>query len=66
LDLNVTRFDKIFFETQPEDLEKSKKFLIFPDGIEDSVWLSKCGVVCRSSRSCMVISILLKEVETLF
>lgn len=43
LDLNVTRFDKIFFETQPEDLEKVKKEFpyFFPDGIEDSVWLSK-------------------------
>jgi hypothetical protein len=30
LDLNVTRFDKIFFETQPEDRKKSQKeFLIF-------------------------------------
>jgi hypothetical protein len=33
------RFDKIFFETQ-KDLEKSKKFHFFPDGI-DSVWLNK-------------------------
>ncbi|MFV8354827.1 gliding motility lipoprotein GldB [Flavobacterium sp. XS1P32] len=43
LDLNVTRFDKIFFETQPEDLEKVKKEFpyFFPDGIADSVWLSK-------------------------
>ncbi|MFV8363267.1 gliding motility lipoprotein GldB [Flavobacterium sp. ZT3P35] len=43
LDLNVTRFDKIFFETQPEDLVKVKKEFpyFFPDGIEDSVWLSK-------------------------
>jgi hypothetical protein len=29
LDLNVTRFDKIFFETQPEDLEKKKKNSLF-------------------------------------
>lgn len=43
LDLNVTRFDKIFFETPPQDLEKVKKEFpyFFPDGVENSVWLSK-------------------------
>ena len=43
LDLNVTRFDKIFFETPPQDLEKVKKEFpcFFPDGVANSVWLSK-------------------------
>ncbi len=43
LNVNVTRFDKIFFETPPQDLEKVKKEFpyFFPDGVENSVWLSK-------------------------
>lgn len=43
LDLNVTRFDKIFFETPPQDLEQVKKEFpyFFPDGVENSVWLRK-------------------------
>ena len=43
LNIKVTRFDKIFFETPPQDLEKVKKEFpyFFPDGVENSVWLSK-------------------------
>ena len=43
LEVKVTRFDKIFFETPPQDLEKVKKEFpyFFPVGVENSVWLSK-------------------------
>ena len=43
LDLKVERFDKIFFETRPEDLEKVKKEFpfFFPAGNDNSVWLNK-------------------------
>jgi gliding motility-associated lipoprotein GldB len=39
----VERFDKIFFETPPQDLEKVKKQFpfFFPPGNDNSVWLSK-------------------------
>lgn len=41
--INVVRFDKIFFETQPKDLDKVKKEFpfFFPPGNEDAVWLNK-------------------------
>ena len=43
VELKVKRFDKIFFETQPKDLQKVKKQFpyFFPSGNNDSVWLSK-------------------------
>ena len=43
LNLKVERFDKIFFETPPQDLEKIKKQFpfFFPPGNDNSVWLSK-------------------------
>lgn len=43
LDIKVERFDKIFFETQPKDLNKIKKQFpfFFPAGNDDSVWLNK-------------------------
>lgn len=43
LELKVVRFDKIFFETSPKDLEKIKKEFpfFFPAGNDDSVWLNK-------------------------
>ena len=43
LEVKVTRFDKIFFETPPQDLEKVKKEFpyFFPQGVEDAVWLNK-------------------------
>lgn len=41
--VKVDRFDKIFFETPPEDLAKIKKEFpyFFPAGNDDSVWLEK-------------------------
>ena len=41
--VKVERFDKIFFETAPEDLAKIKKVFpyFFPAGNDDSVWLEK-------------------------
>lgn len=43
LEVKVERFDKIFFETPPQDLEKVKKQFpfFFPPGNDNSVWLSK-------------------------
>lgn len=41
--IKVERFDKAFFETKPEDLDKVKRDfpLFFPVGNNDAVWLSK-------------------------
>jgi gliding motility-associated lipoprotein GldB len=41
--INVVRFDKIFFETAPQDLNKVKKDFpyFFPAGNDDRVWLEK-------------------------
>ena len=41
--IKVVRFDKLFFETPPKDLEKLKKDFpyFFPKGTPDSVWLEK-------------------------
>lgn len=43
VDIKVERFDKVFFETKPEDLAKIKKQypFFFPAGNEDSIWLNK-------------------------
>ena len=43
LELKVERFDKIFFETPPKDLEKVKAAFpfFFPEGNDDSIWLNK-------------------------
>jgi gliding motility-associated lipoprotein GldB len=43
VDIKVERFDKIFFETKPEDLAKVKKQypFFFPAGNDDSIWLNK-------------------------
>ena len=43
LKLKVARFDKIFFETPPQDLEKVKKQFpfFFPPENDNSVWLNK-------------------------
>ena len=43
LKIKVERFDKIFFETAPKDLEKVKKEFpfFFPAGNDNSVWLNK-------------------------
>ncbi|MDI6048720.1 gliding motility lipoprotein GldB [Flavobacterium sp. XS2P24] len=43
LEVKVERFDKIFFETPPQDLEKVKKQFpfFFPPGNDNSVWLIK-------------------------
>ncbi|HSN48511.1 MAG TPA: hypothetical protein VLR29_07085 [Flavobacterium sp.] len=41
--IKVERFDKLFFETPPQDLGKLKKQFpfFFPAGNDDSVWLNK-------------------------
>ncbi len=41
--INIVRFDKLFFETPPKDLQKLKSEFpyFFPTGNEDSVWLNK-------------------------
>lgn len=43
VDIKVERFDKVFFETKPEDLDKVKKQypFFFPAGIDDAVWIHK-------------------------
>jgi gliding motility-associated lipoprotein GldB len=43
MEMKVERFDKIFFESKPEDLGKVKKEFpfFFPSGNDDSVWLAK-------------------------
>lgn len=43
LEINVIRFDKLFFETDPKDLNNLKKEFpfFFPSGNEDSVWIDK-------------------------
>ena len=43
LEIKVERFDKVFFETKPADLEKVKNEFpyFFPAGNDDNVWLSK-------------------------
>ncbi|MEN2401603.1 gliding motility lipoprotein GldB [Flavobacterium sp. MC2016-06] len=43
VDIKVERFDKVFFETKPEDLAKVKKQypFFFPAGNDDAVWLHK-------------------------
>lgn len=43
LELEVERFDKIFYETPPEDLSKIKQQypFFFPAGNEDTVWTNK-------------------------
>jgi gliding motility-associated lipoprotein GldB len=43
LELKVERFDKIFFETPPKDLEKVKAAFpfFFPAGNDNSIWLNK-------------------------
>lgn len=43
LEVKIERFDKIFFETPPQDLEKVKKEFpyFFPVGNDNSVWLNK-------------------------
>lgn len=43
LELKVERFDKIFFETPPKDLEKVKAAFpfFFPGGNDNSTWLNK-------------------------
>lgn len=41
--LTLTRFDKLFFETQPQDLSKLKTAYpeFFPEGVPDTVWTNK-------------------------
>ncbi|PKH66293.1 gliding motility lipoprotein GldB [Flavobacterium sp. ALD4] len=43
MEIKVERFDKVFFETKPKDLDKIKKEFpfFFPPGNEDAVWLDK-------------------------
>ena len=43
LKIKVERFDKLFFETPPHDLNKLKiEFpYFFPSGNDDSVWINK-------------------------
>jgi hypothetical protein len=38
MEIEVKRFDKVFFETDPKNLDEIKKeFLFFPTGNEDAV-----------------------------
>jgi gliding motility-associated lipoprotein GldB len=43
MQINVVRFEKIFFETAPQDLHKVKKEFpfFFPPGNDDNIWLEK-------------------------
>lgn len=41
--IKIDRFDQVFFESSPKDLQKIKKRypFFFPEGIPDSVWVNK-------------------------
>ena len=43
ISLQVERFDKLFYETDPKDLAnlKSKFPYLFPNAVADSVWVNK-------------------------
>jgi gliding motility-associated lipoprotein GldB len=43
VDIKMVRFDKLFFESNPQDLPKLKKQFpyLFPTGNQDSVWINK-------------------------
>jgi gliding motility-associated lipoprotein GldB len=43
VDIKVERFDKVFFESKPEDLAKVKRQypFFFPAGNDDNIWLKK-------------------------
>ena len=43
VEMKVERFDQLFFETKPEDLQKIKKRYpyFFPQGTPDAVWIEK-------------------------
>ena len=43
MDIKIERFDKLFFESKPEQLQKIKKQypFFFPTGVPDSVWVNK-------------------------
>jgi gliding motility-associated lipoprotein GldB len=43
VDIQVKRFDKVFFESKPEDLQKVKEEFpyFFPEGNDDNVWIDK-------------------------
>lgn len=43
LEIKVERFDQVFFESKPADLQKIKKQypFFFPAGVPDSVWVNK-------------------------
>jgi len=43
LEIKVERFDQVFFESKPVDLQKIKKQypFFFPTGVPDSVWVNK-------------------------
>ncbi len=43
IEIKIERFDKLFFETEPKNLDKLKKQFpfFFPKGTQDSVWLEK-------------------------
>ncbi|MBC5862474.1 gliding motility lipoprotein GldB [Flavobacterium turcicum] len=43
VEMKVERFDQLFFETKPEDLQKIKKCYpyFFPEGTPDEVWIEK-------------------------
>ncbi len=43
VEMKVERFDQLFFETKPEDLQKIKKRYpyFFPEGTPDEVWIEK-------------------------
>lgn len=43
VDFKIERFDKLFYESKPEDLQliKAKYPFFFPEGNEDSVWVNK-------------------------
>lgn len=43
IQIKIDRFDQVFFESSPKDLQKIKKRypFFFPEGIPDSVWVNK-------------------------
>ncbi len=43
VEISVTRFDKIFYQSKPEDLPKIKREFpyFFPEGNDDKMWLEK-------------------------
>jgi hypothetical protein len=46
MEIEVKRFDKVFFETDPKNLGNKRVSFLFSYGNEDAVWLEKIKTRC--------------------